>query len=461
MIPPFGTVAGEVARAVIVSGVLLLLFAAGETWRRRWNPPTEWTRKLVHVGGGVVAAPFPWLFRWHWTVLALGAAFAVIIVGTKRLGLLGSVHAVERRSEGGLYYPVAIYLLFALAGGQPVFYLISLMVLGVSDTVAALTGTEYGRRIYAVESDHRSLEGSGAFFLATFFAVHLPLLLLTDTGRAATVLVAAQIALTVTILEGISVGGSDNVVVPLATFFMLRGMTELPAPVLAAQLAAQLVVTVLVLALAWRYGFLAKSSAMGLALVVYGAYALGGAEWTIAPALAVLVFVGFYAVARRMAPDAPQAYQVRGLFYVSIVPVALLVLDDLWERVAGAPVPHPLYVPFVGAVAAQLMIVLFAHLEEVPRRRRRRLLWLRAGSAALGFLLVVPAGLGVSVAGATAWGVACAAAVCALALALYLGVRRLPAWPRVAPWGLRLQMLSTATAAALVGAVHLWRIGAV
>ena len=460
-LPPFGTLAGEAARAALVATALLILFALGEGWRRKWNPPTEWTRKLVHFGGGLVAAPFPWLFSSHWTVLALGGAFAAIIFGTRRLGLLGSVHAVERRSEGGLYYPLAIYLLFALGADRPVFYLISLLVLMVSDTIAALLGTEYGRRIYAVERDHRSLEGSGAFALATFFAVHLPLLLLTDTSRPATVLVAAQIALTVTILEGISVGGSDNLVTPLATYFMLAGMTRLPASFLAGQLTAQLVVTVLVLLLAWRYRFVAMSTAMGLALVVYGAYALGGAEWTIAPALAVLIFVTYYAVARRVAPDAPSGYQVRGLFYVAIVPTILFFLDYAFEHVVVQPIRDPLYVPFVGAAAAQLMIVFFAHLGEVPRRRRRRLFWLRAGSALLGFLVVVPAGLALSVTGANAWGLLCAAAVCALALTLYFTVGRLPQWPRVAPWGLRLQMLSTAAATALMVPVHLWRIGAV
>lgn len=460
-LPPFGTFAGEAARAALVSAALLVLFVASELWRRRWNPPTEWTRKLVHFGSGVVAASFPWMFASHWTVLALGASFAVIILATRRLGLLGSVHAVERRSEGGLYYPLAIYLLFALGASRPIFYLISLLVLMVSDTVAALLGTEYGRRIYAVERDHRSLEGSGAFLLATFFAVHLPLLLLTDTPRAATVLVAAQIALTVTILEGISVGGSDNLVTPLATYFMLTGMTRLPAYFLAGQLTVQLVVTLLVLLLAWRYRFVAMSTAMGLALVVYGAYALGGAEWTIAPALAVLIFVIYYAVARRVAPDAPSGYQVRGLFYVAIVPTMLFFLDYAFEHAVVAPIEDPLYVPFVGAAAAQLMIVFFAHLQEVPRRRRRRLFWLRAGSALLGFLVVVPIGLALSGTGATAWGLLCAAAVCAVSLALYFTVRRLPAWPRVAPWGLRLQMLSTAAATALVVPVHLWRIGAV
>lgn len=464
MLPPFGTVAGEVARAAMVSAALLLLFAGAEAWKRMANPPTEWTRKLVHFGGGVVAAVFPWVFAWHWTVLLLGIAFAGIIFGSRRMGLLQSIHGVERRSQGGIYYPIAIYLVFLLAADRPVFYLVSLLVLMVSDTLAALLGTEYGRQFYSVEADRRSLEGSAAFFLTTFLAVHLPLLLLTETGRGASVLIAAQIALTVTIFEGISVEGSDNLVVPLTTYFLLSIMTPHTAQFVARQLVAQLVITLLVGLLAWRYRFVAMSSAMGLALVVYGAYAMGGSEWTIAPGLAVLWFAGFYAAARRVAPDAPTAYQIRGLFYVALVPMLLFFLNSALEKLVAprfrSASPDPLYVPFVGVVAAQLMIVTFAHVMRVGLRRRRAAISLATSGAALGFLAVVPAGLAVGTSGLTLAGMLAAGVICTVSLGLYLTVRRLPAWPKVPPWDLRLQTLSAAVSMALVLPVHLWHIHA-
>jgi phytol kinase len=463
-LPPFGTVAGELARAGLVTAFLLVLFVAGEAWRHWGSPPAEWTRKLAHVGAGVVTAAFPWLFAWHGTVLLLAFGFAGIIFGTRRLGWLQSIHGVARRSEGGIYYPIAIYLLFLIAGDRPVFYLISLLVLMVSDSLAALLGSEYGKAIYQVETDRRSLEGSAVFLLTTFLAVHLPLLLATDTGRWAAVLIAAQIALTVTIFEGISPGGSDNLVVPLATYFLLSIMTPRPAEHIAKQLAAQLVITLLVGLLAWRFRFLALSSAMGLALVVYGAYALGGAEWTIAPGLAVLCFAGFYLVARRMEPGAGAGYHIRTLFYVSGVPTLLFWVNNLVERVfpeVRAAAPDPLYVPYVGVVAAQLMIALFAHLLRVPADQRRAPNRLAAFAGIGGFIAVVPIGLAVGVLGVTAWGVMIAAVICAISVGLYLTVRRIGMWPKVAPWDLRLQALSTALATALVLPLHLWRLGLV
>lgn len=457
--PPFGTVPGELARAGLVSVFLLALFVIGEAWRRFGDPPVEWTRKLAHVGAGAVTAVFPWLFAWHGTVLILAFGFAGIIFATRRLGLLQSIHGVARRSEGGIYYPVAIYLLFLLAGDRPVFYLISLLVLMVSDSLAALLGSEYGKAIYHVETDRRSLEGSAVFLLTTFMAVHLPLLLATDTSRWASVLIAAQIALTVTIFEGISPGGSDNLVVPLATYFLLSMMTPYGGEHIARQLAAQLVITLLAGLLAWRFRFLALSSAMGLALVVYGAYALGGAEWTIAPALAVLCFAAFFLVARREEPDSGAGYHIRTLFYVAGLPTLLFFTNDavaiLWPRTPR----NLLYLPYVGVVAAQLMIVLFAHLLRVPKERRQSPNRLAAFGAIIGFIVVVPIGLSVGATGVSRWGVMLAALICIISVALYLTVRRMEAWPKVAPWDLRLQSLSTATATALVLPLHLWQQG--
>src|SRR5262249_33195014 len=71
VLPPHGTIAGEFARLACVLAAYGALFAIAEAWRRRSAPPVEWTRKLVHLGSGVISAGFPWWFAYQWTVLAL------------------------------------------------------------------------------------------------------------------------------------------------------------------------------------------------------------------------------------------------------------------------------------------------------------------------------------------------------------------------------------------------------
>lgn len=454
--PPFGTIPGEVARAALAGGVFLVLFALAELWRHFRHPPAEWTRKLVHLGGGLVAASFPWLFAWHWTVLALGSVFFLILWGTRRLGLLQSVHGVERRSEGGLYYPISVYVLFLVASGRPVFYLIALLAMVVSDTAAAVLGSSYGRVGYTVEHDRRTVEGSAVFFFSTFLIVHLPLLLLTDTPPLLSVLVGFQLALLMTLFEAISMRGNDNLIVPLVTYFLLLKLTRREADFLAYQIVSQLLIMSLVALLAWRFHFLTASGAMGFMLFFYGAYSLGGEEWTVAPAVALAAFTAYYLMRCRRPGRPDPKYQVAAAFYVAIVPGVLYIANNILETMLADPrfaAADPFYGLFLGAVAAQLALVVYDTDPAVPHSQRARLAIGMLGPVA-AFLAVVPLGLLVSFEDA-ARTVALAAAVVVLSGLVHFLTRRFLHPKDLRPrergrWMLRLQALSVAIGSALV-----------
>ena len=454
--PPVGSVAGEIARAAIAGAGFVLLFLVAEAWRATRRPPAEWTRKLVHFGGGLIAATFPWIFTSHWTVLALGSAFFLILWGTRRMGLLQSVHGVTRRSEGGLYYPIAVYVLFLIAAHRPVFYLVALLALVVSDTVAAVLGSTYGRVNYTVERDRRTLEGSAVFFLSTFLIVHLPLLLLGNVAPAVSVLVALQIALLMTMFEAISIRGNDNLIVPLVTYFLLLKLTTQEPGFLAYQIAAQLVIMALVTLVAWRFQFLTASGAMGFMLVFYGAYSLGGEEWTVAPAIALGTYTAFYLLRCRQRSAADPRYQVIAAFYVAIIPVALYIANNVFEKMVRLPGfgdGDPFYATFLGAVAAQLTLVVYQTDPAVLQRSRAGTV-VQAIAPLAAFVLIVPAGIAV---GTISWTPALlvSGAVVGLAALIHVVAQRLvpSSTLRVrdrGPWMLRMQTLSVGTAAALV-----------
>ena len=259
----------EVLRGAAVGTGFLLIFVAAELWRRYGDPPVEWSRKFVHFTGGLLVLAFPWIFTSRWTVLVLVSVFAGLIWGTRRAGLLMSVHGVSRKSEGGLFYPLAVVILFTLAYDQPVFYLISTLALIVSDTAAALLGSAYGRTRYDVEQDRRSIEGSASFFLATFLAVQLPLLLMTEIDRSVCVLVAVQVALVVTLFEAVSLHGSDNLLIPLATYHLLMRLTPESPPAIAGHTGALVSILLIMSLLAWRSQIMKASGVMATSLFFY------------------------------------------------------------------------------------------------------------------------------------------------------------------------------------------------
>jgi phytol kinase len=459
MLPLAGTPAGEAMRAALVVAALLLLFAAAEGWRHWGAPPAEWTRKFVHLSGGLVAASFPWIFGSPVTVLALGALFAAALWGARRLRLLPSVHGIERRSEGALYYPLAVCLLFLIGHGRPVFYLIALFVLVISDTLAALLGSAYGRWTYAVESGHRTLEGSAAFFLTTLLSVHLPLLLLTDMDRAASVLIGLQIALLVTAFEAISLRGNDNLIVPLATYYFLVKMTPYPAASIGLQILCQLTILAVIALVAWRSRLLTASGVLAAHLFFYGAFALSGPGWTVAPALALTGFMAVDRLARRRDRTPASRYQVTPVFYVSVVAVALFLIDNTVHTLLPAPswLAHgrPLYAPYVGALAAQLAILILLRLEPLRRRSDPPPPGAAALCALTGFLAVVPISLWAGPGGMDAARLAVASGVCFGGLALYYAGRRLTR-PRERTWDLRLQAASVAVVTVVALTLYLW-----
>lgn len=439
--------------ALLVGAAFLTIFTLAELWRAYGKPPVEWTRKLVHFLGGLVTAAFPWLFESHWWVLALGASFFLILWGTRRFGLLQSVHGVSRRSEGGLYFPLAIYLLFLVGADQPVFYLISILVLVVSDAVAAVLGSTYGRAAYLVELDTRTVEGSTVFFLATFLIVHLPLLLIAGFGPMISVLVAAQLALIVTLLEGICVRGSDNIVVPLATFFTLLKLTKEPAWYLQYQFSVMLTIIIVIALITWRLRVVGASGAMALMLFFYGTFALGGREWITAPALALGAFVLFHLVRLRLTGRRFTAYQVVATFYIALAPIALVFANNVFETMVRQPGAlgegDPFFASFVGAVAAQIALILY-HVEREASPDGRVPSSLAAAIVVGVGLLVIPIGLNAGVAGSSASGLAVAIAVLLAAMFIHGLIRRTGRWPAHAPWIGRLQATCVLIAVAAV-----------
>lgn len=458
----------DVTRELIAAGAVglgfLLVLLVAELWHRLRRPPIEWTRKFVHFSGGLIAATFPWVFRTVWAVVVMAGVFLLILWGSRRLGLLASVHAVERKSEGGLWYPLAVLLVYLLARDQPVFYLISILALVVADALAAVLGAEYGRRMYTVETDRRSLEGSAVFFFATFLIAHLPLLLMAGIDPLISVLVALQIAVIVTQFEAISLRGNDNLLVPIATYYLLIKLTPKPVEHLVHQISAQFVIIAVIGVAAIAARSLTFSGSLALMLFMYGLYGLGGPEWVVAPGVAFATFLALREIWARGMPVPSGSYQVAAIFYVCIVGTLLFLANNALETMipgvrAMLREGDPLYIPFIAVVCAQFAMILIAQFQ--PFRADAPVWAPRSAAAiALPLLLVALPGLLVGPDGFTAWGMLVAVGTTAGATAGYLFARRQRWWPHRGPWNLRLQALSAAVVAAAVVPLHLWWIGA-
>lgn len=271
----------------IIGGIgLVLLFlsviAVVEVLARKWSLEAETTRKSVHLAGGMGCLLFPLLISSWITVLCLAIVFAGIFHFGEKKNILKSISSVERNSCGSLLFPVAILILFVVSNGRLWLYVSSLLVLVLADTAAALAGTRYGQTFFhTLAGERKSLEGSVMFGVVGFFSVYLPMLFLSDIPHLTCILTALLMSLLLSGLEAVSIGGTDNLLVPLATCFLLLKLPTKPQPEIAFQSLSLIGISAGLFIANKRQATLRTRPLIIFILSSFAAWSLGAADWMI------------------------------------------------------------------------------------------------------------------------------------------------------------------------------------
>ncbi len=354
---------------------LVLAFLGGlmgglRAYQTLGSPHPELVRKLLHMGMGLVTLTFPWLFDESWPVLTLAGLSIVGLLSLRFArtlgGGLGSVVAgVNRVSLGEIYFPIAVAILFVLFLNEDpekperrlVLYCVPILLLALADAAAALVGVGYGRWRYTTADGEKSVEGSIAFFTLAFFCVHVPLLLLTETGRAETLLIAVLIAWLAMMFEAIAWRGLDNLVLPLVSFLLLRIYLETPLVDLQRRLAVTAALMVFLLFFRQRTTLLG-SALLGAFLVGYLSWALGGWPWLLAP---TVVFLTYTFLSPRTEANSRRIHNIHAVVCVSSAGLFWLFMAKVVGR-------DDWLFPYTVAYAAHLAIIGIARLKfDYPR----------------------------------------------------------------------------------------------
>ena len=274
------------AGIVLVLSTLGALMVGARAFQRVCAPHPELVRKILHLGMGLLALSLPWLFASPRPVLVLVALGVLGMLGLRvapplKAGLGSVIHGVRRPSLGEVYFPLGVGAIFLLSRGDRVLFGIPTLILALSDAAAALIGIRYGQLRYSTAEGDKSAEGSLAFFTVALLITYILLLLFTGTGRANSLLIALSLALLVMLVEALSRGGLDNLLIPLGGFVLLKTYLPMDVPHLAACLAVTVILVALVLF--WRRTTLSDSAHAGRFARRRCLLSLGGWRWMIAP----------------------------------------------------------------------------------------------------------------------------------------------------------------------------------
>ncbi len=341
-----------------VCGIILLLIAFLFSIRKlgkhyQWHP--EWQRKILHLGLGLTSLSFPWIFSEKWQVLAVSAAAIIILLLIRTIPQLRNsvgkaVFDVNRSSLGELLFALTIVLLFWFSDENKALYVIPITILTISDAVAALVGTHYGKRLFDVIGGIKSWEGTLAFAAVTFIILIVLLQLLTPVSWMALFMIAIMFSLLGALIEAVSWHGLDNLLVPLAAYLFLNSslnQSEL-------QLFCQLSVLAGLIALGLYAGpksQLNTHALMAAVISLYFFWVVGNIAWLAAP---LFVFICHLALMRIHNDEG--SYTIDTVLSVMSGGFFWLALEQLFQ------IPYSFFL-FTLALAIHLQIIVLMRLK--------------------------------------------------------------------------------------------------
>lgn len=206
---------------VYVFGIIGL----GEGLRRWRGYGSDFTRKVIHIGVGMMSWALHLLFDTPWFFIAACVAFMIINFLDWRYGFFAAMASSDRSNLGTVYFPLAAAVVALLFWERPPLMVAALMPLTWGDGMAPVIGKAYGRRRYTVHTSTRSVEGSLGFFVSGFLFTWLALWGMGGTPMitsAAALLPALVVTVATTLVEAISIWGLDNLTITAVAILILQ-----------------------------------------------------------------------------------------------------------------------------------------------------------------------------------------------------------------------------------------------
>lgn len=212
-----------ILNTIMLAAGFLTLFVSAEILHHFLKVKAEITRKYVHIMTGVITLLFPVLLGSHWLVLLLCGSFAVILYYSRVYNFLLSINGIHRESHGSLMYPLVVYINYLVYDyyDNYLFFYLPILILAISDPMAALVGKRWKIFCYKLGKDLKTGVGSCAFCISAMIISVILLFTMTQLTVGPVILLSLVIAIATTFLEGASQKGMDNLTIPIGATVIL------------------------------------------------------------------------------------------------------------------------------------------------------------------------------------------------------------------------------------------------
>ncbi len=197
---------------IIYSAIYLLLFGFTDLLYHRFAIHANHTRKIVHVCTGLIALTFPIYLLHFWQVAWLCISFLVLMGISEKMKWFKSITAVERKSYGSWLFALVVLACFyfqLMSKRSELFYL-PILVLSISDPLAAIVGKRLNYKPIAVFRQVKTIGGSLAFLVSAYLII----VLVNHFYYSLESIEIVGLSMAATIAELLSTKGLDNLTIP-------------------------------------------------------------------------------------------------------------------------------------------------------------------------------------------------------------------------------------------------------
>lgn len=181
----------------------------------------EASRKFIHIMLG-----FWWIIAMIFFNNVIWAAvmptiFIVINYLSYKDKLIKVMEREEEEGLGTVYYVASLLILVIISFGvfnKPILSLIPVLVMAIGDGLAAVIGKKVKSPTYKIGDSQKSLIGSSVMFIISFLLISIYLF---QIGISLWLFKSLVMSIIITLIEAISIKGTDNITVPIITQIMI------------------------------------------------------------------------------------------------------------------------------------------------------------------------------------------------------------------------------------------------
>ncbi len=187
----------------------------------------ELRRKTLHIVVGLAALLFPLMLTETWMVIGALSLVVAWMLSVRHVPALNSLfgcvlHSAGRKSHGEIWFAIAVAGLLLSSPENPALYVVPILVLTVSDALAAIIGRSWPAGRMTGLAKGKTVSGSCAFFLSAFLISVCAVGIFTVLPGSRVLVISIAVAGLTCLTEAVCSRGLDNLAVPAVAWLIIQ-----------------------------------------------------------------------------------------------------------------------------------------------------------------------------------------------------------------------------------------------